>query len=209
MGKKGDLCIYCRPKSRQHSATKEKNIAFFLKKWADEGLIPMYTSWNKCNPTSNPLICGRFRPDFIFDIGDRIVIVECDEDQHKGYIPRCELTRVVHIVESYKTIPGYFIPVHFIRYNPDGFKISGKTGVIGLTKRMGLLKERLISACETDQMEHRLVIEKLCYDNDNGGAASSRLDFIQIEEYKTISQFEELIDRMYPLPGMEELFLEC
>ena len=210
--KKGEFCKqYCMPRVKRRSAIKEKAIAFFLQKWAESGLIPKYTSWNKVNRLSDTAICGRPQPDFVYDLGDRIVILECDEFQHKSsnYLPRCELLRIVRIVEGYRTIPGYFIPVHIIRYNPDGFKIGGEKGVISLAKKMELLKERLISACENDQTEHRLVIEKLCYDNDNSGAASSRLDFIQIEKYETISQFEELIDRMYPLPGMEELFLEC
>jgi hypothetical protein len=206
--KKGMFCkIYCLPRAKRRSAIKEKAIAFFLQKWAESGLVPKYTSWNKVDRLLNPAICGRPRPDFVYDLGDRIVILECDEFQHRSgsYVPRCELLRLVRIVEGYRTIPGHIIPVHVIRYNPDGFKIGGQKGVISLVKRMELLKERLISACENVQMENRLIIEKLCYDNTSSGAASSQ-DFIQVEEYKNLAQFEEHIDRMYPQPGMEEIY---
>jgi hypothetical protein len=60
--------------------------------------------------------CGRERPDRVFDFGDKIVILECDEHQHKDRQRTCEQTRMMNIAQSYGGIP-----VYFIRWNPDNY----------------------------------------------------------------------------------------
>lgn len=62
-------------------------------------------------------ICGKERPDRIFDFGDKYVIIECDEHQHKGRICICEQIRMTNIARS---LGG--LPVYFIRWNPDSYK---------------------------------------------------------------------------------------
>lgn len=60
--------------------------------------------------------CGKERPDRIYDLGDKILILECDEDQHKGRQCVCEQTRMVNIGQSFGGIP-----VYFLRWNPDNY----------------------------------------------------------------------------------------
>lgn len=60
--------------------------------------------------------CGRERPDRTFDFGDKIVILECDENQHQNYESECERVRMINISQSYGGIP-----VYFIRWNPDHY----------------------------------------------------------------------------------------
>lgn len=62
-------------------------------------------------------ICGKERPDFIFDMYKFILILECDEHQHKDRQLTCETTRMINIGQSYGGIP-----VYFIRWNPDDYK---------------------------------------------------------------------------------------
>ena len=62
-------------------------------------------------------ICGKERPDRVYDFGDRIVILECDEDQHKGRACVCEQTRMINIGQMFGGVP-----VYFIRWNPDKYK---------------------------------------------------------------------------------------
>jgi hypothetical protein len=83
--------------------------------------------------------CGRERPDRLFDYGDKIVIVECDENQHKDRSPECERTRMFNIGQA---LGG--IPVYFIRWNPDGYKtgIAGRHGE-AITKRYEYLVNML------------------------------------------------------------------
>jgi len=57
--------------------------------------------------------CGKERPDRVYDFGDKIVILECDEYQHRDRQCLCEQTRMVNIGQSFGGIP-----VYFIRWNP-------------------------------------------------------------------------------------------
>lgn len=62
-------------------------------------------------------ICGKERPDRIYDFGNKIVILECDENQHQERNCSCEQTRMVNIGQSFGGSP-----VYFIRWNPDKYK---------------------------------------------------------------------------------------
>ena len=61
-------------------------------------------------------VCGKERPDRVYDFGNRIVILECDEHQHRDRPCLCEQTRMVNIGQSFGGIP-----VYFIRWNPDDY----------------------------------------------------------------------------------------
>jgi hypothetical protein len=67
-------------------------------------------------------VCGKERPDRVYDFEDKIVIVECDEYQHYDRLCECEATRMINISQSFGGIP-----VYFIRWNPDEYKtLAGK-----------------------------------------------------------------------------------
>ena len=61
--------------------------------------------------------CGKERPDRMIDLGNKILIIECDEQQHSDRAASCETTRMFNIGQS---LGG--IPVYFIRWNPDKFR---------------------------------------------------------------------------------------
>lgn len=61
-------------------------------------------------------ICGKERPDRVYDFGDKIVILECDEHQHRERACLCEQIRMVNIGNNFGGIP-----VYFIRWNPDNY----------------------------------------------------------------------------------------
>jgi hypothetical protein len=65
--------------------------------------------------------CGKERPDRVYDFGDKIVILECDEHQHKDRNCLCEQVRMVNISQSFGGIPTYFI-----RWNPDTYLPKNK-----------------------------------------------------------------------------------
>lgn len=65
-------------------------------------------------------VCGRERPDRVFDFEDKIVILECDEHQHRERQCLCEQTRMINITQSYGGTP-----VYFIRWNPDNYTAPG------------------------------------------------------------------------------------
>jgi hypothetical protein len=61
-------------------------------------------------------VCGRERPDRVYDFGDKIVILECDEHQHQERDCSCEVTRMVNLGQTFGGLP-----VYFIRWNPDNY----------------------------------------------------------------------------------------
>jgi hypothetical protein len=77
--------------------------------------------------------CGKYRPDFLYDATTHFVVVEVDEDQHRSYDPECERIRMINIVEAVG------MRCVFVRYNPDTFKIDGKTIRVHEKKRHDLL----------------------------------------------------------------------
>lgn len=78
-----------------------------------------WTAWDK---RLEETACGFYRPDFVFDAGTHVVVVEVDEDQHKAYDPACENKRMMDIFNSFGGVP-----VVFLRWNPDAFTVDGVT----------------------------------------------------------------------------------
>lgn len=60
--------------------------------------------------------CGKERPDRIYHFGDKIVVLECDEHQHRHITAICEETRMKNIGQLFAGLP-----VYFIRFNPDAY----------------------------------------------------------------------------------------
>lgn len=63
--------------------------------------------------------CSRRRPDIFIDMGDQVIIVEIDENQHTNYDSSCENKRIMQLSQDV----GHRNIV-FIRFNPDGYKTS-------------------------------------------------------------------------------------
>lgn len=61
-------------------------------------------------------VCGKERPDRMYDFGDKIIILECDEYQHRDRNCVCEQTRMINIGQTFGGVP-----VYFIRFNPDDY----------------------------------------------------------------------------------------
>ena len=77
--------------------------------------------------------CSKRRPDLLLDMGDRIIIVEIDENKHTAYDCSCENKKLMEISKDLQ-----HRPIIFIRFNPDsyidknGVKISSCWKVNGL-----------------------------------------------------------------------------
>jgi hypothetical protein len=59
-------------------------------------------------------VCGKERPDFMWDAGTHKVVLEVDEYQHGDRDVVCETNRMKNITSSNG------MPTYWIRYNPDG-----------------------------------------------------------------------------------------
>jgi hypothetical protein len=192
----GDYCRVCKPVDNKLSRVKESKVVAYCREWADSGIIPLFTRWNKENPDSDKKTCGRPKPDIVYDLGTHIVIVEVDEHQHRWYDHRCEQIRMAKIVDGYRTVPGTIIPLYFIRFNPDAQKVSDVTTKTMFPLRMTALKHLLVAAIASPDYAHRVTISKLFYDIENAAAPAS---LVQTTRYETLDAFEDWIDETLPL----------
>jgi hypothetical protein len=63
--------------------------------------------------------CSRRRPDVFIDLLTHVVIVECDETQHRGSSYGCETRRTMELFEDVNRRPTVFI-----RFNPDAYRVG-------------------------------------------------------------------------------------
>lgn len=84
--------------------------------------------------------CSKFRPDGVIDFLYFKVILEIDENQHKSYSNKCEMTRMIQLQQDYGGIP-----IIFIRYNPDNYKDINRNIIKPNPKRLHLLYDVLRS----------------------------------------------------------------
>lgn len=67
------------------------------------------------------------RIDFVIDIRGSLIFLEVDEGCHRfGYDPGCDMRRMTYVMQGL-ALGGNTLPICFLRYNPDGFKVDGVT----------------------------------------------------------------------------------
>jgi hypothetical protein len=111
-----DRCELCNPESFTKARLQKQNALMGALDSRKDLPTPVST-----DTIIDGGACGKERPDRIYDLGDKILILECDEHQHRDRQCHCEQTRMVNIAQSYGGVP-----VYFIRWNPDGYSPSDK-----------------------------------------------------------------------------------
>jgi hypothetical protein len=66
------------------------------------------------------------RVDFTIHREDRTVPLEVDEERHEHYGVGCDVARMMNIAAQHFAQEGPVLPLHFIRYNPDGYSVNGR-----------------------------------------------------------------------------------
>jgi len=129
--------------------------------------------------------CGAYRPDILIDCGTFMIIIECDEHQHRpryvtnitreidadgierltkrarvvtNYEGSCELTRMINI----RFAAG--VPCYVIRFNPDPFKIDGVPGRVSIGARHAELC-RQVKSMMTKPPRSDLVVTYMYYND--------------------------------------------
>ena len=107
---KDELCEVCCP------------INFNIVRLAKQNALFQYLDGINLNGTSSDkivydTICGKERPDRVYEMDDFVLILECDEHQHKDRQCVCEQTRMINIGQGYGGLR-----IYFIRWNPDNYK---------------------------------------------------------------------------------------
>lgn len=110
--------------------------------------------------------CHVYRPDFVYDLGSHVVVIEVDEYQHETYDTSCDNKRLMSIFQGLGSRP-----MVMIRFNPDAYEdVKGcwtRTGALvdqgrPWRKRLGELRDRLAYWVETEPPRD-LVIEHLFF----------------------------------------------
>jgi hypothetical protein len=187
--KKGYMCRTCRPVAHRQARTREARMAAKLDEWARQALIPRYTLWNRQNPLADPAQCGKYRVDFTFEMPTGVVLLEYDEQMHADRVLRCELVRQAEVSLGFGGLP-----THWIRFNPDAFKIDGTTRVTKMTERLAELLKQLQDAMARADYEHPITVTYLCYnkialDHDGNGN-----DLVQTHKFKTMVDYNTLVE---------------
>lgn len=136
-------------------------------KYSETKMLNMFThkKWKFISDKTPDNGCSRRRPDFVFDLGIGILIVENDENQHKSYPCECEQVRMIQIHQDYGGLP-----VHFIRFNPDKYRSSTKVEILG--KRLNFLCDVVqrikINPTEFFTRNPFLTVSYLYYDDWDG-----------------------------------------
>lgn len=166
-------------------------MAGVLNTWAAKDLIPAYTTWNRQNPMAVPAQCGRYRPDFIYELPTSVVMCEFDENQHCAYTLRCELLRMAEVSLGYGGCP-----VHWVRYNPDVFRVYGKKVEVSDATRHGVVLEQLQRVVADRGFEYLITVTYVCYsvnsskrsmvDVDGGGGDCV---MVRLFRFKTVEEY--------------------
>ncbi len=128
------LCELCNPETiKRVQLAKQNDLLAYL---TAQELIP-----DTIDKQIDNGVCGKERPDFVYNFGHFILIVECDEHQHRDRNCECEQIRMVNIGQSFGGIP-----VYFIRFNPDDYKpLNPKKELVPIKERYAELG-RIIKA---------------------------------------------------------------
>ena len=144
---------------RRKTRVRENQVANYLR---DQGFH--WTSWNK---QVQETACGRYRPDFAYELNTHVVLVEVDEFQHARPGYSCDAARMLDIFGAYGGQP-----VVFIRFNPDAFKLGGVTKRMKFPTRLRALDTQLRAAL-AQPPPCQLTIVRLFYDDPQGTVSVS------------------------------------
>ena len=167
--KEYNICRKCYRKTTGHSTRVEHQMADFLCKDKDIGpyvvLKDKQLRGDSCNT--------RRRPDlYISSTRDLHILVECDENQHRGYNRSCEDGRIDELLDEIKQ--GRII---IIRWNPDSFKVDGKKQSILRKDRLESLRDLILNlTTKTDWKPSENILVYYMYYSDDSEMITKRWD---------------------------------
>jgi hypothetical protein len=103
------------------------------------------------------------RIDFTLYKVDRVVAIECDEREHNSEAVLCEVTRMLDVAAQHRLRSE--LPLHFIRFNPDGYQVDGRAQKPKMAER----HKELVLAIE-EPLSAPLAISYICYSSTAGAA---------------------------------------
>jgi hypothetical protein len=127
-----------RPIARNYKTKERSTVEFILQHFPLE-----HYSWIVDKQIQDG--CSRKRPDLILDLGNLVIIIEIDENQHNTYDCSCENKRIMQLSQDVQ-----HRPIVFIRFNPDEYFIKERKKV---TSCWGLNGKGICAVKKTKQKE--------------------------------------------------------
>ena len=192
---RNDRCRTCDPNTFQQVRLAKQNM---VKSMIEIGLceyLKYLISYDRIIDTG---VCGKERPDFLFDCNDHNVILECDENQHKERLCECEFSRMINISQSLgmNTI--------FIRYNPDEFiNDKGEIMTITLAERKELLIKLLKQQIDREEY-HYLEVIYVYYEGCDETYIKTKI-LLEDEQYKYKYMEKVIEDEVYHDKKLNEM----
>lgn len=139
--KKHIRAIHTTPDYAKRQKKKEQNVNDFL---ISKQLVfnrEHRLEFGSCIDTQEGKYCNI---DFtLLTKNNCLLAIECDEYQHDGYPISCELRRMTDALTSILTGDFPLNGVHWIRFNPDSFKVDNKTTFYSINDRLNKLYQTI------------------------------------------------------------------
>lgn len=147
---------------------QEHRVITKLKEWGYDADVEVTINAKRggCVQTDNRYYS---RLDFvILQCTSHILILEVDEDQHRWYNLKCELTRMTD-VHAALVLSGYNLPVHWVRYSPCGkYFVGCQQRFRPRVDREEILRQHVEAVCtgsfipQGQQSIHYLFYDRAC-----------------------------------------------
>ena len=188
---RGQQCAACNPNTIHKPKEKELAVTAKLIEYSKSGDIPMFSSTNK--PITRGGVCCTRRPDFGYVCENFEIFIEVDEVQHKHvrYNPHEELLRMGELANVCA------VPTIIIRFNPDGFKISGMQERVPKDKRYEALVDVLKGHLGTGSSDY-LTICYLFFDQPNRMMDGESRAYVRTKRFPTAADYEGYVRGLYP-----------
>ena len=159
-------CRTCYKKITGYGSRIEKQMIEFIEK--DIRLKLYIYSKDKILKGSN---CNtKRRPDLVISsTKDLVIIIECDENQHQGYIPTCEMGRMDEILDELKGTRTIFI-----RWNADYCKNNGIRLCKTRDDRLNELKKLILDLINKKNWEEDYTMVYYMYYNQDNNVITNR-----------------------------------
>jgi hypothetical protein len=132
-------CEFCDPSAahKRRRLAKQDEVKHYLAVH-----MPQYPPCSTDRTPAELRACGdRERPDFLWDKGHLVVILEVDEEQHLGRACECEQARMINVSQDL-VAPRTL----WIRYNPDVY--ASEFAQVAPRARLDTLRRVLLQAIE-------------------------------------------------------------
>jgi hypothetical protein len=113
-----------------------------------------------------------YRPDFVIERDSFVIVVECDEDQHRIRGNSCEMVRMMGVFQDF-----HGKPVCFVRYNPDSYTDTSGKRIPYAPTREKRLASIISQLSDRKQMPHLINVVYMYYDGYDGKSTITKLDY--------------------------------